>query len=103
MPRCHVVSLQAQCLPYEDYLLPAGLDPATGARVDQLLEAPPPLAGLRVLVAAAPDSLWGDHMQQILAAAGATVNRDHRVRARHAHGAEWVSLAIGMAWHQTWA
>ena len=71
--------MQNQCLPYEDYLLPAGHDPASGEVVEQLLVASPPLDRVRVLLAAGPDSEWGQQMAQILAAAGALVKHSDQV------------------------
>ncbi|XP_043217420.1 streptococcal hemagglutinin-like [Amphibalanus amphitrite] len=69
-----------ECQAYEDYLLPAGFDPATGEELDQLLglAGPPPLAGLCVLLAAADDSEWGHMMADVLAAAGARVKLEHQ-------------------------
>ncbi|KAF0288857.1 TP53-binding protein 1 [Amphibalanus amphitrite] len=69
-----------ECQAYEDYLLPAGFDPATGEELDQLLglAGPPPLAGLCVLLAAAADSEWGHMMADVLAAAGARVKLEHQ-------------------------
>ena len=47
--------------------------------MEQLLVETPPLARLRVLLAAGPDSEWGLRMAQILAAAGATVKHSDQV------------------------
>ena len=56
--------------------------------MEQLLVETPPLARLRVLLAAGPDSEWGLRMAQILAAAGATVKHSDQVstRARRCRG-----------------
>ena len=77
---------QSQCLPYEDFMLPAGYDPVTGSVVEQAIGAPSPLSCLHVLLAAASDSEWGQLMAQVLASAGARVKLDNQVSGHSGSG-----------------